>query len=243
MFLPVIALGLAAGALTTVAGLGGGQLLVLGIAALTTPHQALLLTAPALLVGNLHRGSMLRGHIVWPTAIAFALGAVPGGIAGGLVASALPAWVVHVLMGVMTLVAVVRALRGKGKPTAVRIPVIALVGSGFLLGAICASSSGAGLLLASILLLTGATGRSYVATAAICAAVLHGGRLIGYGAGGMLSLEALIPSAGLAAAIIAGNLLGERYRQLVPARLEPWIEQGTLVACVVLVIAGAIYSR
>ena len=243
MFLPVIALGLAAGALTTVAGLGGGQLLVLALAALTTPHQALLLTAPALLVGNVHRGAMLRAHIVWPTALAFSLGAIPGGFFGGLVASALPAWVVHVLMGVMTLVAVVRAFAGKRAIPVSRIPPVALVGGGFVLGAVCASSSGAGLILAPLLLLTGVGGRSYVATAAICAAVLHGGRLLGYAAGGMLDVGSLLPSAGLAAAIIAGNVLGERYRRSIPARLEPWIEQGTLVACVTLVVVGAFYSR
>ena len=50
-----VLLGVLAGALTTVAGLGGGMLLIYALAALGDPHVALAATAPALLVGNLHR--------------------------------------------------------------------------------------------------------------------------------------------------------------------------------------------
>ena len=85
-------------------------------------------------------------------------------------------------------------------------------------------------------MLTGLRGVSYVATGALCAASLHSGRLLGYGFGGLLGARELLPAVALGAAIITGNLLGERLRRHIDRRLEPWIEQGTLVACVVLVI-------
>src|SRR5262245_36184409 len=56
-------LGLAAGSLTTVAGQGGGLLLLLACSTLAGPHEALAITAPALLLGNLHRAVWLRAHI------------------------------------------------------------------------------------------------------------------------------------------------------------------------------------
>ena len=55
MTLALAALGTIAGILTTLAGQGGGLFLLLAIAALVGPHEALAITAPALLLGNLHR--------------------------------------------------------------------------------------------------------------------------------------------------------------------------------------------
>jgi hypothetical protein len=235
--------GLGAGALTTVAGLGGGQLLILALATFTSPHQALILSAPALLVGNLHRVSMLRAHLDRRSARAFSAGAIPGGVLGGFLASALPPLAIHIAMAAMTLFAIWRSFRPKRVNRVLQLPLWVLAATGVVIGALCATSSGAGLLLASLLLVLGLSGTAYVATAAVCAAALHTGRLAGYGLGGMLGSSSLLWSAALAVAIIAGNLVGDRLRQKIPARLEPWIEKGTLVACVVLVFVGAAYSR
>lgn len=59
----LVPLGLIAGALTTLAGLGGGLMLVGTLSLLYDPRLALAITAPALLVGNLHRATMYRTFI------------------------------------------------------------------------------------------------------------------------------------------------------------------------------------
>ena len=72
-----------AGLLTTVAGLGGGILMLLAVSLATDPKVALVATAPALLAGNLHRAFLFRGDVDRRVARAFALGAFPGSVLGG----------------------------------------------------------------------------------------------------------------------------------------------------------------
>ena len=75
-------LGVLAGILTTVAGLGGGMVLMLALSLLTSPTVALAATAPALLAGNLHRSVMFRGQVDRRVATSFAAGAFPGALPG-----------------------------------------------------------------------------------------------------------------------------------------------------------------
>jgi uncharacterized membrane protein YfcA len=228
----LLVLGLLAGALTTVAGLGGGQLLTLVLAAGYGPREALALAAPALLAGNLHRFALYRHDADRRVALAFAAGALPASAAGGWLAVSLPPWLLSALLAGTTLLAVARAAG------LIRIapPPAALPAAGAIIGAICATSSGAGLLLAPLLLSIGLSGPAYVATGALCAAAMHVGRMAGYAAGGSLDGDVLLRSAALAVAIVAGNLAGDRLRRRVPPRAEPWIEHATLIACVGLAI-------
>jgi uncharacterized membrane protein YfcA len=231
----LVPLGLAAGALTTVAGLGGGQLLVLALAAILDPRLALVISAPALLVGNSHRTWMYRAHTDRRIGLAFAAGALPGSLVGGLVAVAMPSWALQVLLLVTTGLAVARAMKWyRLEPRAT-----ALAPAGFVIGAVCAASSGAGLLVAPILMATGLSGAAYVGTSAFCAVALHAGRIGGYALGGLFGGGTLASSAVLAAAILTGNLIGDRLRGFVTARAATWIERGTLATCVALALLGA----
>src|SRR5690242_15015921 len=101
--LPLLVLmGLVAGVLTTIAGQGGGLLLLLACTAALGPHQALAVTAPALLFGNLHRAVMLRAHAHRPTALRMIAGALPGALVGGMLAGIVPAWSLRMLMVLLT---------------------------------------------------------------------------------------------------------------------------------------------
>ncbi len=231
----LVPLGLAAGALTTVAGLGGGQLLVLALAALFGPRAALVISAPALLAGNLHRLSMYHAHASWRIGLAFVAGALPGSLLGGLVAVELPGLAIQSLLIVTTLLAIARRFGWiQLAPRAA-----ALGPAGFGIGAVCAASSGAGLLVAPLLLSTGLTGAAYVATSSFCAASMHLGRISGYALGGLFTADNLARSAVLGVAILTGNLLGDRLRRRIDARTTTWIEHGTLAACVLLAVIGA----
>ena len=235
----LIALGLSAGALTTVAGLGGGQLLVLALAAVHGPRAALAITAPALLAGNLHRYWLYRRAADGRAAVAFSLGAIPASLLAGWLAVGLPAIALSLLLAASTLLAIARAL---GLVT-FRARRAAFPAAGAAIGALTATSSGGGLLLAPLLLSTGLTGPAYSATASLCASALHLGRLTGYAAGGSITATTLQASVVLAAAIFAGNHLGDSARRFVPRDAEAWIEHGTLIACVVLGLFGLSSSR
>jgi len=231
----LVPLGLAAGTLTTIAGLGGGQLLVLALAALFGPRLALATSAPALFAGNLHRFWIYRAHGERRVGRRFAAGAVPGSILGGVLAVGLPTWLIHILLVGTTGLAIARKLGHlEWQPR-----TAAFGPAGFGIGAICATSSGAGLLLGPLLLSTGLTGATYVATSSYCAASLHLGRLIGYGLGGLMTRATLERSLVLGVAILTGNLAGDRLRRHLGARASSWIEHGTLATCVVLAVVSA----
>lgn len=229
-----VALGLGAGVLTTVSGLGGGQLLMLALAALLDPRLALVISAPALLVGNIHRFSLYRQYVEKPVARGLILGALPGSILGGLVVVGLPRAVLHALLVGTTALAIARALKW-WRPTP---PKLALPLIGAFIGAVCATSAGAGLVLAPVLLASGLSGRAYLATAALCASAMHLGRITGYATAGLFTRETLVRSAVVAGAILVGNLLGDRIRNRLPESATTWVEYGAMIACVILALCG-----
>ncbi|MBX3207714.1 MAG: TSUP family transporter [Labilithrix sp.] len=239
MTLVFLLLGLAAGVLTTIAGQGGGLLLLLACSALIGPHEALAITAPALLLGNLHRALLFRKYVDRPVAVRMIAGAVPGALAGGLLVGVTPAWALHGLLVVMTAAAIAKALG----LVRFHVPRRALVPAGVVVGAMTGTSGGAGILFAPVLLSAGLTGKTFVATTSAVAVAAHVGRVAGYAGLGLFSRELIGPTLAVTAAIFAGNALGGRLHGLLTqdgtktGRIVA-IEYGTLVVCVALSVAG-----
>jgi uncharacterized membrane protein YfcA len=227
-------LGLLAGTLTTLAGLGGGMLLVLALSVLVGPAAALAATAPALLAGNLQRLWMLRAAIDRRVARAFVVGALPGAFAGGLLAVSVPEVVLSVLMVTMVGFAIGSAL-GWWR---IRVPVSSITPAGAAIGGLTATSGGAGLLAAPLLLSAGLSGETYVATSAVAAASMHLGRIAAYGLGGLFSADVLRHALVLGATILAGNLIGRRLRTHLSEPTTRRLEIATLATCAVLASLG-----
>lgn len=232
----LLVLGVLAGGLTTVAGLGGGVLLILALSLGTSPAEALAISSPALLVGNLHRLVVGRHEVDRWIARALALGALPGSALGGLLAVAVPTVVLEALLVLTTALALARTFGYLSFKPGAR----ALLPAGFGIGVATATTGGGALMLSPLLLATGLTGARYVATAAAVAVAIHVGRLLGYGAGGLITRETLIAAAILAVAIIAGNALGQRLRRHIDAAAGARLELGVLLVCVALALAGLV---
>lgn len=231
----IVLLGLFAGALTTVAGAGGGVLFILGLSLLIGPHAALAASAPALLVGNVHRVALYRNRVSLPVALPVVAGALPGSLIGGALVLALPTTAVRALFLVVVVYSVARAFGARGftPPRALLAP------AGALVGGVSATSGGAGLLLSPLLLSTGLTGESYVATSAAIAISTHAGRLVAYGASGFLSRAVLGYALGGTVSIVVGNALGDRLRPFVEEpRRRAMVEHGTLALCAALAVLG-----
>lgn len=229
-----VLLALLAGALTTLAGMGGGLVLTLGLAALVDPVVALAATGPGLLAGNVHRAWMYRTRIVGRVTRMFILGAVPGALIGGMVATIAPEQWVRVGMVGIAVLATAKTISGLGP----RLPAAALLPGGATAGFVSATAGGGGLVAAPMLLATGLSGRSYVATGAAGASSVHVARMAGYGAGGALDAEILALGALLAVCIPLGNVLGDRLRRFVPKAWVPRLEVGVVVTGLGLALVG-----
>lgn len=228
--------GVLAGALTTLAGLGGGMLLVATLSLLWDPATALAVTAPALLVGNAHRLWLFRRGLDRGVGLRFALGAIPGAFVGGLLAAALPAVVLHVLLIAITAAAIARA-RGWWQW---RTPPSALAPIGGVAGMLTATTGGGGLLVTPMFLAHGLRGDAFIATSAAAAVAMHVGRIAAYGASGLVSTPTLASSAVLAVAILVGNVLGRRFRHSIGTAVSARITWATLIVALALAVAGLV---
>lgn len=230
----LLLLGVFAGALTTVAGLGGGLCLLLALAVLVGPKDALAISALALLIGNLHRLWLYRRALDWAVARSLLRGVVPGAFLGALFLVGLPGWIVQGLMIVMVGLALARAFGGYSWV----LPPRAMTASGAVIGALTATAGGAALLAAPLLLALGLAGPAYSATLAMTSVGLHASRLVGYSIGGMYTAPVIAQAAVLAVAVMAGNLLGDRIRRHIGPRAQSALELGTPVLALGLALAG-----
>lgn len=229
----VLVLGLGAGVLSTIAGLGGGILLVLTLAAWLDPRTALAMTTPALLAGNVHRLWLFRAHLDRRTAGAFVLGAFPGALLGSLVAVALPNGALAWVLLAVSLLAAARALGWVRWTPRAR----SLAPAGFGAGAL-AATSGAGVLVSPLLLAAGIRGDAFIATASAAACTIHVARLLGYGVGGLFDAQTLAASALLGVGVVAGNLVGHRLRGHLGERGVERATYAALAVTVALAISG-----
>jgi len=230
------ALGIAAGMVTTIAGFGGGLLLVVMLAATLDPLTALALTSLALLVGNTHRVGMLKHAIETRVVAPYLAGALPGAIIGAAVAVSLPIWLIHALIVGAVAFAFGRTLGWFHYAPGRR----ALVPAGALVGVVTATSGGGGLLQGPTFLAYGLSGDAFVATMSTCAVFIHIGRIGGYAYGGLISGHLLVQAGLLAITIVAGNLLGRRISSRLPSGARRGIELGTLTLCTLVGVLGLV---
>ena len=234
--LSLVLLGLVAGLVTTVAGMGGGLFLIVALGVTRGPHAALALSAPALLLANLHRAWLFRAHLDRPIAARLAAGAVPGAILGGLLLPAIPEAVVAGLLAATTVIAL---LRQCGALRFIPGRVGLVVGSA-LVGMFAGTSGGAAILMAPLVLAAGLHGEAYIATIAIAAIALHIGRVLAYGTVGLLTVAHIPAIAALLVGLVVGNLVGRAARKWVPTRLEPVLELGALVTTTGLAVLAVL---
>jgi uncharacterized protein len=227
-------LGVTAGALTTISGFGGGLMLVLVLTFFHGPLAALVISTPALFIGNLHRMALYRREIAWATAVPLLTGVIPGSIVGALLAVRVPAAFLNAVMCAMTALALIRVLTGWSWS----LPVRWLLPLGAAIGLLAATAGGAGLLLGPLLLSAGLSGSPYLATMSLTAVAMHGARMTAYTASGLFTVDNLLGAALLAIALIAGNLLGDLARRRMSAPSLRIAEYLAPVACALMALAG-----
>ena len=228
---------LLAGVVTTLAGMGGGTLLVLVVAWWSgDPLQALSATSLGLLAGNAHRTWMYRRSLHWRTVAPFALGAFPAAVFAGWLVISLPTAWLKLLIAAFAAVAVAGVVLG----WRIRPRPQAAVATGAVVGSVSATTGGGGILAGPFFLATGLTGESYIVTAAVGAVAVHVGRLIGYGGGGAINAEVLWLGLGFGVAIPVGNLIGKRLRPFLSKAGTARLEQGVAALLAALALVNAV---
>ncbi|MEM9453591.1 MAG: sulfite exporter TauE/SafE family protein [Myxococcota bacterium] len=230
----VIPLGIVAGALTTVAGVGGGLVITLALAALWDPHAALAVTAPALLLGNVHRLWLFRRDVDRTVALRLAAPAVVGATAGGLVTAAVPDGPLRWLLLGVTALAFARECGWISPPGR----GVWLVGGGLLVGVLTATTGGGGLLLAPLMLAAQLRGATFIATGALVASSIHVARLVTYGGTGLLGPAELPVALVTGLAILLGNTAGRRLRPRLGDRMCHQLTWIVLVGGLLLALLG-----
>lgn len=230
----IIPLGLLAGGLTTLAGIGGGLLVTLVLAVVWDPHLALAVAAPALLLGNGHRVLMYRREV--DRTIAWRLGAPAfgGAVVGGFVA----AWLPDTPLRVMLLLVAVAAVLRERNVLRFRIDRTSLTTGGAVMGFVTATTGGGGLVLAPLAMAAGLRGPAFVATNSTIGVTVHVARIGTYAAAGMLTVAALPHAAAMAVAIAGGNLLARPLRPHLGERWCLGLTWASLAAGFVLAAAG-----
>ena len=209
-------------------------MLVVALTAMRGAREALAMTSPALLLSNAHRAWMFRRTIDRKVASAFAMGAIPGALVGGLAVPSIPPRALSVLLVVSTISALARS-RGLFQ---LRARASTIAPAGTVIGALAATSGGAGMLVGPLYLSLGLSGAAYVGTVAISGVALHIGRVIGYGAVGLLSASLVPDALTLLAGLVAGNAVARRLRTRFTSESEARIELASLTLATVLAVFG-----
>ncbi len=211
--------GLVAGLITTVAGIGGGIVLIALLSGFLDPRTVVGLTAPVLAVGNASRVAMFRRRLDAEAVIWVLAGAVPTALLGAFLLKDLPARAIQVGMAVLLLgfvtVELARRLRRRGRGVAVHDapeePIAAWFGLpvGLVLGGLSAVVGGAGPISAPYLHARRLTKGDFAATNAATNGTVHAIKTGVFALTGVLTLASAPASALAAATVIVGNRVGK----------------------------------
>lgn len=227
-------MGLMAGLTTTVAGAGGGVMLMVALSAwYGDPIRGLAVATPALLTGNLHRALLYRKDFAPEIGWNWAGWSLVGALIGGFLILELPPLVIQLAMVLSAFAAVANQVVGPRFTLPSR-----LLGPAGLAVGLASTAGGAGVLANPVLLSAGLRGGTYLSVMSVGSLATHVGRLVALGAGGVIDRAVLLDAACLAVAIPFGNALGGRLRTRLGERSLGWVEVGTCALLVGLSVAG-----
>ena len=231
----------ATAALSAVVGMAGGITLLAVMLLYLEPLVAIPLHGAVQLVSNASRTAVQRTHVRWTAVGRFALLLVPFAFAGLGVARALPAEALRLTIGLFVLVATwrpewLRVGTGSGPPERQLVAVGA--GVGFLSSTLGAT----GPLMAPFFLQLGLTRQGLVGTKAACQALTHCAKLLVFGIAGFVFAEWLGLLAALAAAVVAGTLVGSRLLEHVSEPAFRLLYRGVLTLIALRLVLGELLA-
>lgn len=216
-----------AATLAAVTGFGGAAVLLPVLVAIFGVRAAIPILTVAQLIGNGSRVWFNRTELDWRLVGWFAIGAVPCGIAGGLLFTAAPIPILLRLLGIF-LLGVVAWRRFRPGPMP-RVPPRGFVGIGGGAAFLSALVGSVGPVMAPFFLAAGLVKGGYIGTEALATVVMHLAKLGAYRAGSALPWSAVVAGLALGPAMIAGSWVGKRIVDRLPERVFIAIIELTMV--------------
>ena len=234
--LPVMVLAFAGSIAGGMTGYGAGLLLPLLLVPLVGPVPVVPIVALGAITNNISRVGVFRDKIDREKAAAGALLALPG--------AALTAWgytllsgrTVQIVIGTVLLAMVVarRVLRRLDR----HISMGAFRGAMVAYGAITGGTTGAGVVLVSILMAAGLTGASVVATDAAITVALTIMKVGMFAAGGLIGRTELILGAAIALVGMPGAMIARWLVERMPIRVHTTLLDSVVVLGGVIMLWG-----
>jgi uncharacterized membrane protein YfcA len=229
----LVAATFATATLSAVAGFGGGALLLPVFVAALGARDAVAVLTVAQVASNGSRVWLNRSEIDTRLVKVFAIGAIPGAVAGAILLSTAPVPALTKVIGGFLLIMVVwRRLR----PAAARVGDVGFAGVGAASGFGSALVGTVGPMAAPFFLAHGLLRGAYIGTEAASAVVMHLTKLIVFGAAAVLTLRTGLIGLALAPASAAGAWTGKRIVDRLPTRVFVLLVEAGLVASGVLLI-------
>jgi uncharacterized membrane protein YfcA len=231
----LVAVGVLAGAITTLAGAGGGLMLMVLLAWLRgDPVEGMAIATPALLVGNLHRLWWYWRDLPVPLGPRYTASVFVGALLGGSVLISLPPQLVQASLVCAAVVAVLTELAPQ-----LRVPARQTVALGVGVGVVSATG-GAGILSAPVLQAAGLRGGAYLSALSAGAVAMHVGRGLSLGAAGRMDGPVWLAAMALALGLLLGNMLGAWLRAQISERSLGRVEILTSTSIATVSVLGCL---
>lgn len=201
--------GLAAGVLSSVAGLGGGLVLIALLSIALTPQEVVALTAPVLMLGNLDRTLIYRRKIDRSILPWFLLGALPAAAFGAALLPHLPTNGLRLGMATLLLSFVLYNVVPHGLPSSFLVPDRAFVLVGIANGGLSSTIGGGGPVTAPFIHARGLLKGAFIGTESSCGLIVNLLKTAIFVASGLLLPQHFSLALASAITMAAGNRLGK----------------------------------
>jgi len=222
-----------AGVISAVAGFGGGILYLPLVVALVGPREAVPLITFGLMFSNLTRVTIHWRRIVWPLAIRYTIGAIPGAALGAVVFVKLPAdWITRGIGAFLIASVIFLLLQKEDHPPLTRwgifYPLGAIVGFfSNMLGVV-------GPTAVPFFLATGIRKEAFVGTMAFGALMMHTTGVATWSALQIMSVAIIRNGVLIGVLMIAGTYAGNALLKKATSKVFLYVVEGLLVVIGVL---------
>jgi uncharacterized protein len=220
------------------AGYGTGALMPLVLVPIVGPEPVVPIIALSALFTNTSRAAAFRTAIDWRRAAIVLAAATPTCVLGAWGYTALSGRGVMIVIGTMMIASV--PLRRLAKSRGFKLEERALAASSAGWGVIVGGTTGAGIILLSLLLSAGLQGAAVIATDAAISVVIGMVKLAVFGVAGVVSARVIAVAVLIGLAAFPGAFLAKRLVDRLPLQAHIAILDAVVVAGGVGLIFGAI---